>query len=220
MDKDSLRLFLEQGLSLEEIGRRVDRHPSTVGYWVKKHGLTAVNRTKHEARGGISRDRLTELVSEGLSFADMARLLGLSATTVRYWAKRYDLETRRTERVRVGKESRADGLAIVEMHCHQHVVRRSGSKDAAHTGACVAASKPLPAGAGRCETRSSRRRADVAPSVHTTAVRPRSISTTSIRPPSDSRSGAAERRPSVVCGRRPRSASFSAATVTPKSSQG
>lgn len=120
MDKDSLRLFLEQGLSLEEIGRRVDRHPSTVGYWVKKHGLTAVNRTKHEARGGISRDRLTELVSEGLSFADMARLLGLSATTVRYWAKRYELETRRTERVRVGKESRADGLAIVEMHCHQH----------------------------------------------------------------------------------------------------
>jgi transposase len=120
MDKDSLRLFLEQGLSLEEIGRRVDRHPSTVGYWVKKHGLEAVHRTQHAPRGGISRERLAELVSEGHSFAGIARILGVSATTVRHWAKKYELETRRTERTRVGRESRAEGLAIVEMHCSQH----------------------------------------------------------------------------------------------------
>ena len=51
MDRDSLKLFLDQGLSLEEIGRRVGRHPSTVGYWVKKHGLTAAHKDRHAAEG-------------------------------------------------------------------------------------------------------------------------------------------------------------------------
>ncbi|MGZ6617695.1 MAG: helix-turn-helix domain-containing protein, partial [Solirubrobacteraceae bacterium] len=30
MDKDSLTLLLAQGVSVEEIGRRFNRHPSTV----------------------------------------------------------------------------------------------------------------------------------------------------------------------------------------------
>ena len=38
MDKDVLQGFLEDGLSLEEIGRRLGKHPSTVSYWVGKHG--------------------------------------------------------------------------------------------------------------------------------------------------------------------------------------
>jgi Homeodomain-like domain len=63
---------------------------------------------------------LTELVNEGHSLAGIARILGVSPTTVRHWAKKYKLETRRTERVRAGKESRADGLAIVPMHCRRH----------------------------------------------------------------------------------------------------
>jgi transposase len=120
VDKASLEVFLKQGLSLEEIGRRVGRHPSTVGYWVNKYGLVPVHRTKNAARGGISQERLTELVNEGRSFANIARLLGVSATTVRYWAKKYELETRRTERVRVGKGSRSEGLAMVEMQCDRH----------------------------------------------------------------------------------------------------
>src|SRR4051812_12513826 len=39
MDRASLESFLERGLSLAEIGRRVGRHESTVGYWVRKYGL-------------------------------------------------------------------------------------------------------------------------------------------------------------------------------------
>src|SRR5487761_2107450 len=41
VDRSSLQAMLERGLSLAEIGRRLGRHESTVGYWVRKHGLEA-----------------------------------------------------------------------------------------------------------------------------------------------------------------------------------
>jgi DNA-binding CsgD family transcriptional regulator len=46
-----LEHLLGQGLSLAEIGRRFDLRESTVGYWVKKHGLQAARREKHAGRG-------------------------------------------------------------------------------------------------------------------------------------------------------------------------
>jgi transposase len=120
VDRDSLTLFLDQGLSLEEIGRRVGRHPSTVGYWVRRHGLVAVHQQRHAARGGIGRDQLAALIEEGHSLAGIGRILGLSATTVRHWAKRYALETSRSARVRQGREGRASGRAVVRMVCRTH----------------------------------------------------------------------------------------------------
>jgi transposase len=120
MDKDSLKLFLDQGLSLEEIGRRVGGHPSTVGYWVRKHGLTPANQAKQAARGGISRERLAILIEEGHSLVAIGRLLGVSATTVRHWVSKYELKTARSERVRHGRQNRADGRAIVQMRCSKH----------------------------------------------------------------------------------------------------
>jgi transposase len=122
MDRDSLKLFLDQGLSLEEIGRRVGRHPSTVGYWVKKHGLTAAHKERHAARGGISRDQLAALIDEGHSLAAIGRLVGLSATTIRHWAKRHALETTHAARVRRGRDARVEGRAIVRMRCRRHGV--------------------------------------------------------------------------------------------------
>jgi IS30 family transposase len=44
MDRASLEQLLDQGLSLAAIGRRFDKHESTIAYWVKKHGLEAANR--------------------------------------------------------------------------------------------------------------------------------------------------------------------------------
>ncbi len=120
MDRDSLKRFLDQGLSLEQIGRRVNRHPSTVGYWAKKYGLRPAHRSKHAARGGIDRDLLVQLTQDGHSLAAIARALGRSPTTVRHWVKKYGLQTVRTERVRQGKEARAEGLGIVQMRCSTH----------------------------------------------------------------------------------------------------
>ena len=56
MDRGSLELLLGQGLSIEKIAERFGKHPSTVSYWLAKHGLKAVNREKHAARGGIERE--------------------------------------------------------------------------------------------------------------------------------------------------------------------
>ncbi len=120
MDKDSLQLFLNQGLSLEEIGRRVGRHPSTVGYWVKKHGLAAAHQAKHAARGGVSREALSSLVAEGATFAFMSEALGVSVATIRYWLKRYDLETSRSTRIRHAKAARGAGHAIARLRCRHH----------------------------------------------------------------------------------------------------
>ena len=93
MDRDSLQLLLAQGLSVEQIGRRFGRHPSTVSYWLRKHGLEAPNRAKHAAKGGIERERLSDLVSEGLSIGQIAKRLGCSKGTVRHWLKRHGLRT-------------------------------------------------------------------------------------------------------------------------------
>ncbi len=124
MDRDSLTLFLSQGLSLEQIGRRVDRHPSTVAYWVKKHGLESVHREHYSARGAIPRERLAALVEEDATYAFMADALDVSVATIRYWLKKYDLETRRGERIRLGRENRVEGRAIVQLTCRHHGVTR------------------------------------------------------------------------------------------------
>ena len=66
------------GLSLEQIGKRFGRDASTVGYWVRKHGLRAAHADKHAARGGLAREELVALIEEGLSHAQMATQLGVS----------------------------------------------------------------------------------------------------------------------------------------------
>lgn len=95
MDKDVLEGWLAEGLSLEEIGRRVGRHPSTVSYWLRKHGLAAAGRSTYAARGGIDEETLTSLVDEGLSGREIASNLGVSQGTVRHWLMRYGLQTLR-----------------------------------------------------------------------------------------------------------------------------
>ena len=68
----SLEQMLGEGLSLAEIGRRFGRHESTVSYWVKQHGLRAVNRSKHAAHGAAARERAGALVEAGMSIAEIA----------------------------------------------------------------------------------------------------------------------------------------------------
>jgi hypothetical protein len=38
-------LLLAQGVSVEQIGRRFGKHPSTISYWMNKFGLVAPNRS-------------------------------------------------------------------------------------------------------------------------------------------------------------------------------
>ena len=60
MDAGVLEQYLRAGLSLEKIGELTERHPSTVGYWVKQHGLAAVHRDRHAPKGGVDEKTLGE----------------------------------------------------------------------------------------------------------------------------------------------------------------
>ena len=78
---------------MSEIGRRFGRDPSTVGYWVRKHGLSPNGRAKHAPRGGIDRAALEDMVARGLSMRRMARELGVSLATLRHWMARHGLRS-------------------------------------------------------------------------------------------------------------------------------
>jgi excisionase family DNA binding protein len=98
MDASVLEAYLRQGLSLDRIGQLTGRHPSTVGYWVKRRGLSAVHRDRHAPKGGIDRDTLEALVAEGLSTREISERLGLSQSTVRHWLRKHNLRTHRARR--------------------------------------------------------------------------------------------------------------------------
>jgi transposase len=108
------------GLSLAEIGRRFDRDGSTVGYWVRKHGLQAVNAAKHSPCGGIERAVLEDLIGEGLSIAAMAGRLGVHRSTVGYWLRKHELRTAHALRRDDGRRAKAAGRATVRMTCLRH----------------------------------------------------------------------------------------------------
>jgi transposase len=127
MDKESLASLLARGLSLETIARRFGKHPSTVSYWMAKHGLEAVNRDRHASRGGIEQSQLEVLVTQGMSITELAIELDRSKATIRHWLKKYDLQTlqtrRRALRRRVVRDADAGAVAPAKqltMTCRVH----------------------------------------------------------------------------------------------------
>lgn len=111
MDRDQLEAWLEQGLSLNQIGALTSRDPSTVGYWVKKHGLTANGRWKYAPRGGLTHEQLEPLVEQGLSLRQIAQRLDRSTSTVRHWMAKLGLELsrRRTANAEAAHEALVAG---------------------------------------------------------------------------------------------------------------
>jgi transposase-like protein len=120
MDRDWLAARLEAGDSIEAIAREVGRHPSTVAFWVTRHGLMSVHATRHAARGGIAREALVALAAEGLSIRAMALHLDRSAATVRYWLRRHGIETHRAARLRATREGRERGDSATFRVCAVH----------------------------------------------------------------------------------------------------
>jgi transposase/5-methylcytosine-specific restriction endonuclease McrA len=123
MDRASLERLLGQGLSLAEIGRRAGRHEATVGYWLRKHGLQAVGRAKHAARGGIGKEELEVLIVAGMSISEIAEEMNCSKGTVRHWLTRYGLKTHGALGRRTAAQvlaGRTAGLSVVRMRCPRH----------------------------------------------------------------------------------------------------
>jgi len=120
MDKGFLEECLARGMSLESIGERAGKHPSTVSYWMKKHGLTAAGALRHTPKGSIDKERLREMVEEGFSIRKMADELGAGYSTIRYWLKRLDCTTERSVRRKEGDEARKAGLKRAYLRCPKH----------------------------------------------------------------------------------------------------
>jgi hypothetical protein len=114
MDRAWLEHELAADRSIEAIAREVDRDPSTVAYWVSKHGLVSTHAEKHAARGGIAREQLEPLVAAGLSVRAIGERLGVSYATVQHWLKKHELKTRRAAEPR-GSEART-----IERECPVH----------------------------------------------------------------------------------------------------
>ena len=94
MEPAWLAAQLEAGRSIESIARDTGRAPSTVAYWVNKHGLTSQHAARHRAKGPVERERLEALVQDGRSIREIGAELGLSASTVRHWLVKFGLSTR------------------------------------------------------------------------------------------------------------------------------
>jgi DNA-binding CsgD family transcriptional regulator len=127
MDRDSLALLLDQGLSLAEIGRRFGRDPKTVAYWVSKHGLAA-DRPEFSSRSRVTKEALEPLAREGRSLAEIATELEISITTVRYWLNRSGLEEVRRANRGPGVHG---GKKHVDLVCRihgltRHILREEG----------------------------------------------------------------------------------------------
>jgi hypothetical protein len=116
MDRAELQGYLDRGLSFEAIGRLVDRDPSTVAYWARKHGLQSPHARRHAARGAIPRERLEELVDRGLSIRAIAEAVERAPTTVRHWLAVHGL---RTARRRLPADRSGAGRRIIR-HCTRH----------------------------------------------------------------------------------------------------
>ncbi|HET8639152.1 MAG TPA: helix-turn-helix domain-containing protein [Solirubrobacterales bacterium] len=92
MEKRFLEDCLAKGMSLDAIGAETGRHPSTVSYWLKKHGLVAAYAEKHAIKGAPQKPALEQLLAAGLSLREIAERLDRSLATIRHWMRRYELK--------------------------------------------------------------------------------------------------------------------------------
>jgi transposase-like protein len=124
VEKAWLEEQLASGRSYESIARETGRHPSTVSYWARKHGLTSTHMPRHAARGTIDRELLAEIVACRLTIRDMADVLDRSPTTVRHWLNKYAITTGPGDRRRAGARAAALGAVEPELPCSIHGVTR------------------------------------------------------------------------------------------------
>lgn len=111
---------MAKGMSLESIGREVGKHPSTVGYWLKKHELHAVGRGRFSPRGGLGRDQLAIAIENGLTLNEISRKVDRDITTVRYWLRQYGLKATGGSRRRETREAKQRGERYIQRDCPRH----------------------------------------------------------------------------------------------------
>ena len=105
---------------MEAIAREVGKNPSTVAYWVDKHGLVSSHAERHQPRGPVEEEVLRDMAGRGMSIRSMASELGRSYSAVRHWLTRYGIETNRATRLADTAIARAQNLREAEAVCRRH----------------------------------------------------------------------------------------------------
>lgn len=120
MDRNRLKAHLDDGLSLETIGAIEGKHPSTVAYWLGKHGLRAGGSSTHSPRGAIEKAALAKLVAQGMTLREIAAAVDRSMTTVRYWIRRHELASPLGVRRADVDAAISEGRQTVVRECRKH----------------------------------------------------------------------------------------------------
>ncbi len=136
MDREFLKECIEAGMSLPEIGAVVNRDSSTVGYWVKKHGLVANGRARNAPRGGLTKAELQPLVEAGMSYRAIAATVDRSVSTVRYWVTEHGLRQPRQVRPEEIQAAMAEGRRTLIRNCRRHGATEFAIVGSAHRVRC------------------------------------------------------------------------------------
>jgi transposase len=124
MDRELLERMLAEGRSLEQIGKAVGRHPSTVSYWLRRYGLQAAHRDRHLAKGGLPLDSLRAMLEGGSTYAEMAAEFGVSVATVRHWLMKLGLRSARGPGARRVHPRAKPRESVVRSYCARHGMTR------------------------------------------------------------------------------------------------
>src|SRR4051794_8038547 len=68
----------------------------------------------------VDREAFTALVDRGLTQRQIATALGCSQTTVRYWLRRWGIQTRSAAQALRARSARAAGVQRLERDCRRH----------------------------------------------------------------------------------------------------
>jgi transposase len=119
MERIALEQMLAQGMSLEAIGRELNLHPSTIGYWIRRHGLAAANSARFSPRGAPSRPVIESLTASGATLREIAAATDRSISTIRHWLARWEIERSLSRGTRTPADPRTAPRDIV-MTCARH----------------------------------------------------------------------------------------------------
>ena len=87
-EKEELQRYLAEGLSLEQIGKRVGRDPSTISYHLKKHRLVPVGHDVHAPNQKVDPGRCAAWWQVAQPFTKLPRRFGCGYSTIRYWLRK------------------------------------------------------------------------------------------------------------------------------------
>ena len=126
--------WIDEGLSIADMARRLDIPPEAVVYYVRSRQLPYVSPHKKALDALVDKETLAHLLQQGLSHQAIAEQYGVRDHYIGYRAFRWDLETARTG-PRSGEKSREwqggrglgkHGYIEIQVTLHPHARRPNG----------------------------------------------------------------------------------------------